>query len=129
MPKKYETEISERGANLSRGERQLLSFARAMVFDPQILLLDEATSSVDPDTEKQIQLALDRLLAGRTSLIIAHRLATILDADKILVIREGQIIERGTHRELLAHGGYYEKLYRLQFQGPKIEKVANVEQV
>ncbi len=129
MPKKYETEISERGANLSRGERQLLSFARTMVFDPQILLLDEATSSVDPDTEKQIQLALDRLLAGRTSLIIAHRLSTILDADKILVIREGQIIERGTHRELLAQGGYYEKLYRLQFQGPEIVKVANVEKV
>lgn len=129
MPQKYETEISERGANLSRGERQLLSFARALVFNPQILLLDEATSSVDPDTEKQIQLALNRLLAGRTSLIIAHRLSTILDADKILVIREGQIIERGTHRELLAQRGYYEKLYRLQFQGPEKVKVQNVEQV
>ncbi len=129
MPQKYETVISERGANLSRGERQLLSFARAMVFNPQILLLDEATSSVDPDTEKQIQVALNRLLAGRTSLIIAHRLSTILDADKILVIREGQIIERGTHRELLALGGYYEKLYRLQFQGPEKVKVQNVEQV
>jgi ATP-binding cassette subfamily B protein len=129
MPQKYETEISERGANLSRGERQLLSFARAMVFDPQVLLLDEATSSVDPDTEKQIQAALNRLLAGRTSLIIAHRLSTILDADKILVIREGQIIERGTHRELLAQSGYYEKLYRLQFYETEKVKVQNVEQV
>ena len=129
MPLKYETEISERGANLSRGERQLLSFARAMVYDPQVLLLDEATSSVDPDTEKQIQTALNRLLAGRTSLIIAHRLSTILDADKIMVIREGQIIERGTHKELLAQGGYYEKLYRLQFYETDKVKVQNVEQV
>lgn len=116
MPAKYETEISERGANLSRGERQLLSFARAMIFNPQILLLDEATSSVDPHTEKRIQIALKRLLTGRTSLIIAHRLSTILDADKILVIREGEIIERGTHQELLERKGYYEKLFRLQFR-------------
>jgi ABC-type multidrug transport system fused ATPase/permease subunit len=123
MEKKYETEISERGANLSRGERQLLSFARAMIFNPQVLLLDEATSSVDPHTEKRIQIALKRLLAGRTSLIIAHRLSTILDADKILVIREGEIIERGTHEELLAMGGYYEKLFRLQFQEHQSVKV------
>lgn len=129
MPKKWDTEISERGGNLSRGERQLLSFARAMVFNPQVLLLDEATSSVDPDTEKQIQAALKRLLAGRTSLIIAHRLSTILDADRILVIREGRIIERGTHAELLAQGGYYEKLYRLQFQDTDKVKVQNVEKV
>lgn len=129
LPKGYDTPISDRGGNLSRGERQLLSFARAMVFNPQVLLLDEATSSVDPDTEKRIQVALKRLLTGRTSLIIAHRLSTILDADKILVIREGRIIERGTHRELLAQGGYYEKLFRLQFQEPEKLKVTNVEQV
>jgi ATP-binding cassette subfamily B protein len=115
MPEKYATEISERGANLSRGERQLLSFARAMIQNPQVLLLDEATSSVDPDTEKRIALALRRLLTGRTSIIIAHRLSTILDADRILVIRNGEIIERGNHRELLAAKGYYEQLFRLQF--------------
>jgi ATP-binding cassette, subfamily B, multidrug efflux pump len=126
MPKKYDTEVSERGGNLSRGERQLLSFARAMVFNPQVLLLDEATSSVDPHTEKRIQIALKRLLAGRTSLIIAHRLTTILDADMILVIREGQIIERGTYRELLAQKGYFEKLFRLQFQEHQEAKVPDV---
>ena len=105
MPKKYETVISERGGNLSRGERQLLSFARAMVFNPQVLLLDEATSSVDPHTEKRIQVALKRLLTGRTSLIIAHRLSTILDADLILVIREGRIIERGTSQRTAGAAG------------------------
>lgn len=126
MPKKYETVISERGGNLSRGERQLLSFARAMVFNPQVLLLDEATSSVDPHTEKRIQVALKRLLTGRTSLIIAHRLSTILDADLILVIREGRIIERGTHQELLAQQGYFEKLFRLQFQEQREAKVHDV---
>ncbi len=126
MPQKYETVVSERGGNLSRGERQLLSFARAMVFNPQVLLLDEATSSVDPHTEKRIQVALRRLLAGRTSLIIAHRLSTILDADLILVIREGRIIERGTYRELLAQGGYFEKLFRLQFQEQQETKVHDV---
>ncbi len=115
LPERFDTEVAERGGNLSRGERQLLSFARAMVFNPQILLLDEATSSVDPDTERRIQAALKRLLKGRTSVIIAHRLSTILDADKILVIRNGEIIERGNHAELLAQGGYYEKLFRLQF--------------
>jgi ABC-type multidrug transport system fused ATPase/permease subunit len=104
----------------------LLSFARAMVFNPQVLLLDEATSSVDPHTEKRIQVALKRLLTGRTSLIIAHRLSTILDADLILVIREGRIIERGTHNELLAQKGYFEKLFRLQFQEQREAKVHDV---
>jgi ATP-binding cassette subfamily B multidrug efflux pump len=116
MPEGYKTEISERGANLSRGERQLLSFARAMIQNPQVLLLDEATSSVDPDTEKRITMALRRLLTGRTSVIIAHRLSTILDADRILVIRDGEIVERGSHQELLAARGYYEQLFRLQFK-------------
>ncbi|MFH2055522.1 MAG: ATP-binding cassette domain-containing protein, partial [bacterium] len=119
MPKGYATEISERGANLSRGERQLLSFARAMIHNPQVLLLDEATSSVDPDTEQKITRALRRLLKGRTSIIIAHRLSTILDADRILVIRDGEIIEQGSHQELLAAKGYYEQLFRLQFQEQK----------
>jgi len=115
MPDRYETELSERGANLSRGERQLLSFARALVFDPEILILDEATSSVDPETERLIQDGLTRLMEGRTSIIIAHRLSTILNVDQILVVREGSIIERGTHPELVAQGGYYSKLCKLQF--------------
>jgi ATP-binding cassette subfamily B multidrug efflux pump len=115
MPDKYETELSERGANLSRGERQLLSFARALAFDPEILILDEATSSVDPETERLIQEGLETLLQGRTSIVIAHRLSTILNVDRILVIRDGEIVERGTHRELVELGGYYSKLFQLQF--------------
>jgi len=115
MPDGYETELSERGGNLSRGERQLLSFARALVFDPEILILDEATSSVDPETERLIQEGMATLMKGRTSIIIAHRLSTILNVDRILVVREGRIIERGTHTELLELGGYYSKLFKLQF--------------
>ncbi len=115
MPDQYETELSERGGNLSRGERQLLSFARALVFDPEILILDEATSSVDPETERLIQEGMATLMKGRTSIVIAHRLSTILNVDKILVVREGEIIERGTHNELLDQGGYYSKLFKLQF--------------
>ncbi len=115
MPKQYETELAERGANLSRGERQLLSFARALVFDPEILILDEATSSVDPETDRLIQEGMATLMRGRTSIIIAHRLSTILTVDRILVIREGEIVERGTHNELAAQNGYYTKLCKLQF--------------
>lgn len=115
MPDKYETELSERGANLSRGERQLLSFARALAFDPEILILDEATSSVDPETERLIQDGLATLMRGRTSIVIAHRLSTILNVDRILVIRDGEIIERGTHDQLVEAGGYYSKLFKLQF--------------
>jgi ATP-binding cassette subfamily B protein len=116
-------EISERGANLSRGERQLLSFARALAFNPQILILDEATSSVDPETERRIQEALDRLLSNRTAIIVAHRLSTILACDKILVIKDGQIIESGTHEELVQADGYYHSLFFLQF-APKAEQEA-----
>ncbi len=115
LPEGYRTEVSEKGSNFSRGERQLLSFARALVVNPDLLILDEATSSVDPETERSIQTALKKLMAGRTSLIIAHRLSTILDVDMILVIRDGEIIERGTHRELLAGKGYYARLFDLQF--------------
>jgi ATP-binding cassette subfamily B multidrug efflux pump len=115
MPDKYQTELADRGANLSRGERQLLSFARALAFDPEILILDEATSSVDPETEGLIQEGLAALMRGRTSIIIAHRLSTILNVDRILVLRDGEIIERGTHDELVAADGYYAKLFRLQF--------------
>ncbi|MEE9553082.1 MAG: ABC transporter ATP-binding protein [candidate division Zixibacteria bacterium] len=125
LPKGYETEISEKGANFSRGERQLLSFARAMAVDPDILILDEATSSVDPETERTIQESLGKLMDGRTSLIIAHRLSTILDSDEILVIRRGEIIERGSHIDLLLKDGYYARLFHLQFKN-KNGMVSNV---
>lgn len=116
LPDKYETEVSEKGANFSRGERQLLSFARAMAADPDILVLDEATSSVDPHTEATIQKSLQKLTVGRTSLVIAHRLITILEADEILVLRQGEIIERGNHTDLILREGYYSKLFHLQFK-------------
>lgn len=112
----YKTEVSEKGSNFSRGERQLLSFARALAVDPDVLILDEATSSVDPETERTIQSSLKKLMEGRTSLIIAHRLSTILDVDQILVIKQGEIIERGTHLELIQQDGYYAKLFHLQFK-------------
>ena len=101
LPQGYQTCLSERGGNLSQGQRQLLSIARAILADPAILILDEATSSVDTRTEARIQKALLRLMAGRTSFVIAHRLSTIRDADQVLVIDDGQIVERGTHQELL----------------------------
>jgi len=116
LPQEYKTEVSEKGANFSRGERQLLSFARALVVNPDVLLLDEATSSVDPETERTIQASLTKLMAGRTSIVIAHRLSTILDVDQILVIRRGELIERGTHTELILQNGYYSKLFHLQFK-------------
>ncbi|MEA2031844.1 MAG: ABC transporter ATP-binding protein [candidate division Zixibacteria bacterium] len=116
LPDGYQSKVSEKGSNFSRGERQLLSFARALAVNPDLLILDEATSSVDPETERTIQKSLKKLMAGRTSLIIAHRLSTILDVDKILVIRHGEIIERGTHTELLLQNGYYSKLFHLQFK-------------
>ncbi len=125
LPKSYATEVSEKGANFSRGERQLLSFARALVTDPDVLLLDEATSSVDPETERTIQGSLKKLMTGRTSLIIAHRLSTILDVDLILVIRQGEIIERGTHTELILQEGYYSRLFHLQFKHQKTGALAH----
>ncbi|KPJ61212.1 MAG: hypothetical protein AMJ46_02595 [Latescibacteria bacterium DG_63] len=114
LPGGLETELAERGENLSTGERQLMSFLRALLVDPDILVLDEATSSVDPHTERVIQHALTELLAGRTSLVIAHRLSTVVDSDHILVIHDGRILESGNHSALLAKEGYYSKLFKLQ---------------
>jgi ATP-binding cassette subfamily B multidrug efflux pump len=114
MPKSLETELTERGENLSTGERQLLSFLRALLVDPDVLVLDEATSSVDPQTERLLRRAMAELLAGRTSLVIAHRLSTVMDSDNILVIHDGEITERGRHEQLLAQDGYYSKLFKLQ---------------
>jgi ATP-binding cassette, subfamily B, multidrug efflux pump len=116
MPNRYHEEVQERGATLSQGQRQLLSFARALAFDPKVLILDEATSSVDTQTEMLIQEALDELLKNRTALIIAHRLSTIRHADRILVIHKGEIREDGSHAELLARGGLYARLYDLQYR-------------
>ncbi len=115
MPFGYDTEVQERGSTLSQGQRQLLSFARALIADPRILILDEATSSVDTATEKLIQQALETLMRGRTSFVIAHRLSTIKSATQIVVLQHGEIIERGTHPELLQQEGYYYNLYSMQF--------------
>jgi ATP-binding cassette subfamily B protein len=116
MSEGYKTEVSEKGSNFSRGERQLLSFARALAVNPDMLILDEATSSVDPETERVIQNSLKKLMTGRTSLIIAHRLSTILDVDEIMVLRRGEIIEQGNHLELIQMDGYYARLFHLQFK-------------
>jgi len=112
----YETSVEEGGATLSVGQRQLISFARALLADPRILILDEATSSVDIQTEQIIQRALIKLLKGRTSFVIAHRLSTITSADRIVVIEGGKIAEEGTHAELLANQGMYYELYKTGFQ-------------
>ena len=112
--KGLETELAERGENLSTGERQLLSFLRALLVNPDVLVLDEATSSVDPHTERLLRRAMKELLANRTSLVIAHRLSTVMDSDNILVIHDGRVVERGNHSALMAQKGYYRKLFRLQ---------------
>ena len=120
LPQGYETMLSERASNLSQGQRQMLAIARAILAAPSILILDEATSSVDTRTEVRIQNALLRLMKGRTSFVIAHRLSTIRDADKLLVIRDGEIVEQGTHQQLLDQGGFYQHLYLSQFKGEQI---------
>jgi ATP-binding cassette subfamily B protein len=111
MPDGYDSELGQRGRNLSIGQRQLISFARALVADPQILILDEATANIDSFTELAIQRALKVLFEGRTSLVIAHRLATVRDADRIIVLQQGHIVEQGTHDELVAKKGLYAHLY------------------
>ena len=120
LPQGYQTVLSERASNLSQGQRQLLAIARAILADPGILILDEATSNVDTRTEIRLQSALLRLMEGRTSFVIAHRLSTIRDADQVLVIRDGEIVERGTHTELLQQQGFYYQLYMSQFRGEPI---------
>ncbi len=124
MPDAYETHVEEGGANLSVGQRQLLAFARALLADPRILILDEATSSIDTQTEKLIQDAMDVLLEGRTAFVIAHRLSTIVRADQILVLSAGQIIERGTHEELLTQRGAYYNLYTMGFMAVPLDEAA-----
>jgi len=122
LPHGYQTNLSERAGNLSQGQRQLLAIARAVLADPDILILDEATSNVDTRTEKHLQEALLRLMEGRTSFVIAHRLTTIRDADQVLVINGGEIIERGTHESLLAQKGFYHHLYMSQFKGEAVRE-------
>jgi ATP-binding cassette subfamily B protein len=120
MPRQYDEAVKERGSTLSVGQKQLLSFARALAYNPKILVLDEATSSVDTQTELLIQSAIKKLLAGRSSIVIAHRLSTIQSADKIIVMHKGEIRESGTHQQLLALGGIYYKLYQLQYKEQEV---------
>ncbi len=120
LPNGYDEEVKERGATLSVGQKQLISFARALAHDPRILILDEATSSIDTETESLIQSAIEKLLVGRTAIVIAHRLSTIQNADKIIVMHKGEIKEMGTHRELLANRGIYFRLYQLQYKDQEI---------
>ena len=116
LPGGYRMELNEEASNVSQGQKQLLTIARAILADNRIMILDEATSSVDTRTETRIQQAMNRLMEGRTSFVIAHRLSTIRDADLILVMREGDIVEQGTHDELLAANGFYADLYNSQFE-------------
>ena len=129
MAQGTETAVAERGATLSSGQKQLLSFARALAFDPPVLILDEATSSVDTDTEILIRDALKVMMRGRTTLAIAHRLSTIQDMDRILVMHRGELREQGTHQELLGQRGIYHRLYELQFKVEKVEEVEKLEEV
>jgi ATP-binding cassette subfamily B protein len=115
LPKGYNTVINEDGGNISKGQKQLLTIARAMLYDTEMLILDEATSNVDTDTERQVQIAMRNLMKGKTCFVIAHRLSTIQHADNILVLDKGDVVEQGNHQELMAAKGLYYKLYASQF--------------
>ncbi|MNW58272.1 putative ABC transporter ATP-binding protein [compost metagenome] len=124
LPGGYDTILNEEASNISQGQKQLLTIARAILADPAILILDEATSSVDTRTEVQIQQAMNELMKGRTSFVIAHRLSTIKDANLILVMNHGSVIEQGNHKELLAQGGFYADLYNSQFSAGGVPQEA-----
>ena len=116
LPEGYQTVISEDGGNISKGQKQLLTIARAMLYTSNMLILDEATSNVDTSTEREIQRAMRKLMTGRTCFVIAHRLSTIRNADNILVVNQGDVVEQGTHDELMQARGFYYRLYRAQFE-------------
>jgi ATP-binding cassette, subfamily B, multidrug efflux pump len=124
LPQQYDTELGERGSTFSSGQRQLISFARTMAFSPRVLILDEATANIDTETEEEIQLALHKMRSGRTTIAIAHRLSTIQDAELILVLHKGEIVERGTHQELLRQRGLYHKMFLLQHGTDSIDEVS-----
>jgi subfamily B ATP-binding cassette protein MsbA len=123
LPQGLDTMIGEQGVRLSGGERQRLAIARALLKDPPILILDEATSSLDSESEREVQQALDRLIEGRTTLVIAHRLSTVRNADRIIVLADGRIVETGSHPELMEHDGLYKRLYEMQFREEEVEEV------
>ena len=122
LPGGYDMILSKGAENISQGERQLITIARAIASDPEILILDEATSSIDTESEKAIQYAMDQLLHGRTSFVVAHRLSTIVSADIIVVLQHGVIIEQGTHEELMAKQGYYYELFTSQYRQERIQR-------
>ncbi|NHJ31459.1 MAG: ATP-binding cassette domain-containing protein, partial [Asgard group archaeon] len=129
LPEGLETELGERGKGLSAGQRQMISFARTLLIDPKILILDEATAAVDAYTESRIQEALDNLLANRTSIVIAHRLTTIQNSDRILVLDRGELMEEGDHTELMSNGGLYSELYETYFKHQSAEWISEISEV